>query len=128
MALNTLYKSTETRELTVPSGAVAGEPVNVGGLVGVLLTSRGNTVVNGEDRGGIGNRDNAATVALNGTFIMPVTGVTSSTLQGAPVYITTARALTLTVGTNVLFGVVDGYPGKQTASACAVKIGGAQNG
>lgn len=128
MALNTLYKSTETRELTVPSGAVAGEPVNVGGLVGVLLTSRGNTVVDGEARGGIGNRTDAATVALNGTFIMPVTGVTSSTLQGTPVYITSARALTLTVGTNVLFGVVDGYPAKQTASACAVKIGGAQNG
>lgn len=128
MALNTLYKSTETRELTVPSGAVAGEPVVVGGLVGVLLTSRGDTVVDGDARGGIGNRSNGATVALDGTFIMPVTGASSSTLQGAAVYITSGRVLTLTASGNTLFGVVDGYPGKQTAAACAVKIGGAQNG
>lgn len=118
MALNMLYKYSEnkTRELTVPSGVVSGEPVQVGNIVGFALTTRGDAAT-----GGIGNREDGATVATDGTFIYPVTGVTGATTQGTPVYITTGRTLTLTVGTNVLFGVVDGV--NNTAASTAVKVG-----
>ena len=118
MALNMLYKYSEnkTRELTVPSGVLSGQPVQVGNIVGFALTTRGDAAT-----GGIGNRDTGATVATDGTFIYAVTGVVGGTTQGTPVYITSGRTLTRTASGNTIFGVVDGV--NNTAASTAVKVG-----
>lgn len=138
MATNMLYKYTEnaTREWPVASGTVAGQPViSANNQPGVTLTSRGDatkTVTSGGNfsqtfpSGGIGNRSDSATVATDGTFIFPVTGASSATPKNTQVYITGSaptQTLTLTVASNVKYGVTDDYPGQGTAGATAVKIG-----
>lgn len=139
MALNMLYKysSAKTQTWPVPSGTVAGQPVvSITNEPGVALTSRGDarltvgaapgTVIT-EPGGGVGNITTEATVARDGTFILPVTGVTSSTPKNTQVYaIVSAGAvtsLTLTVGSNPLFGKVVSALGQASASAVAVEVG-----
>ena len=78
------------------------------------------------NNGGVGNSADpaSATFAFDGTFEFPVTGATTSTANEAAVYITSAGALTLTEGSNVLYGVIDypvGY--RREAGRAAVKIG-----
>ncbi len=132
MALNRLFAGSpeNNRELPVPVGTVSGTAVKVENYVGVTLTDRGDasrTEAQGNGRtvtypsGGIGNADDSATVAQDGVFILPVTGVTAATKRGTPVYITTAGSLSLTEGTNTRFGLVYGI--NNTAAATAVDVG-----
>ena len=74
--------------------------------------------------GGVGNLAGAASFAFDGAFDLPVTGAGTSTKKGVKVYITTAGALTLTEGTNTLFGFTD-YPRDfaKVAGRAVVRIG-----
>lgn len=60
--------------------------------------------------GGVGNLDDSATVAFDGTWeFTGITGVTASTGQDVAIYITSGGALTTTATSNTLFGYTD-YP------------------
>lgn len=133
MATNMFKKYTEgkTREWAVPAGTASGDAVihATSGQVGVALTSRGDAtspagipgVTGGTiPTGGAGNKPNAATVAVDGTWIFAVTGSANGdttvatgggTKSGTKVYAVVAAgkvtSLTLTEGSNTLFGLID---------------------
>lgn len=94
MATNMIHGPERTRTLPVTNGTLSGSPVVVGSLVGVALTDEG---------GGVGNVEGEATVGFGGVTRQAV-GTTTAVAIGAPVYITSAYALTPTATSNVLFG------------------------
>lgn len=92
------------------------------------VTSVAGMAVTGIMDGGIGLDALECSVAVDGTFEFAVTGASSATANGTIVYavVATGRitSLTLTVSTNVRFGVVNNpqdYVG--SASKICVKIG-----
>ena len=130
MATNMFKKYTEakTREWVVASGTLSGALVIQAnsGRVGVTLTARGDstksqtlpdgTTISGINIGGVGNKPNTATVAVDGSWLFAVAGVTNgdttgaeavATPAGTKVYRTSAGALNLTVTGNTLIGYVD---------------------
>jgi hypothetical protein len=138
VALIQVYKgnSMQDREWPVASGTNAGTAVvSISNEPGVTLTNRGDstltkvigTITITIPSGGVGNLPNSATVAVNGTYRGAVTGATSATPKNTLVYaVVSAGAvteLTLTVGTNTKFGVVDSFLGKASATDTAIKIG-----
>ena len=139
MALNMLYKYSpvKTQSWPVPSGTTSGSPVvSITNEPGVALTSRGDTRLTigsstgtqiTEPGGGVGNITTEAVVARDGTFVLPVTGLTSATPKNTPVYAVVASgavtSLTLTASGNSLFGKVVSALGQASAAACAVEIG-----
>ena len=135
MALNKVYRETasKNRSRAVPSGTAAGTPLLVNSRPAVTLTARSDatrteTLSDGTaityNIGGVGSPSGEATVAFDGTFEFAVTGATTSTASDVAVYITSGGALTLTVGTNTLFGYTD-YPTDyvKQAGRAPVKIG-----
>lgn len=96
MATNMIHGPERTRTLPVTNGTLSGSPVVVGSLVGVALTDEG---------GGVGNAEGYATVGMGGVTRQAV-GTTTALTVGAPVYITSAYALTPSdgAGANTLFG------------------------
>lgn len=78
-----------TRELPVTASTPSGSPVVVGQIVGVALVDA--------------DADDIATVGIGGVASLPV-GTTTAVAVGAPVYITSAYALTPTATSNTLFG------------------------
>lgn len=146
MATNMYKKYTEskTRQWRVPAGTLAGDGVvnAVSGEVGVALTSRGDAtgpanipgVTGGTiPVGGAGNKSNGAEVAVDGSWLFEVAGVTdgdtvdtsAGTAEGTKVYAVMSSgaiaSYTLTVGTNVLFGVIDA--GVIVDGVAPIKIG-----
>lgn len=133
---NRVHPLTEISQPTTPPTTIQpGVPVVVAGKPAVSLTASGNgtaTVSNPYPgvtsltyaNGGASLADGEASFAHDGTYEFAVTGVTTSTGSGVNVYITTAGALTLTVGTNVLFGKTD-YPKdyRKQAGRAPVEIG-----
>lgn len=121
------------RVVVVPSGTGPGAPIIApGGEAAVTITGRGDytstqTLADGTvitiNGGGVGLPANSATCAFNGSFAFPVAGASASTTPGTAVYRTTAGALTLTVGTNALYGIVDFFRGELSATDTVVKIG-----
>jgi len=130
MATNMFKKYTEakTRAWVVPVGTVSGALVLQAnsGRVGVTLTARGDTtkshtlpdgsIVTGINIGGVGNKPNTATVAVDGSWLFAVAGVANgdttgaaavATPAGTKVYRTPAGALNLTATSNTLVGLVD---------------------
>lgn len=130
MATNMFKKYTEakTREWAVPVGTQSGALVINGasGQVGVTLTARGDstrshtlpdgTVLTGVRNGGVGNKAGGAVVAVDGSWLYPVQGVTNGetgpggagTDTGTPVYrIAASGALTLTATGNTFVGSID---------------------
>lgn len=98
MAKNQVFAPSKTRSLPVADGTESGDPVIVGSIVGVALTSKGEG----------GNAAGNATVALDGAFDLPI-GTTTSLAVGAKVFIVTSTgALTTTdnSGANPVFGKV----------------------
>lgn len=153
MALNKIFASTQElhrdralSEIIVPTPTTTiqpGVPVLLGGAAAtarpaVSLTASGNatkTETSGLPggitsvtfgNGGAGNSSDpaSASFAFDGTFEFAVTGATTSTASDAPVYITAAGALTLTAGSNTLYGYTD-YPVdyRKEAGRAPVKIG-----
>jgi hypothetical protein len=131
MALNMYkkYDEAKTREWPVASGTLAGVVVlhPVSSEVGVTLTARGDattsqtlpdgTTLSGIPIGGVGNRPNTAVVAVDGSFLLSVVGVTAGdtnaasgggTASGTIVYRVTADGTySLTSTSAVQIGVVD---------------------
>jgi predicted RecA/RadA family phage recombinase len=93
MATNEIFKVGQSISLPVASTVKSGDPVRVGVLNGVAIV----------DAGDGGNASTHTSVDLFGGHLFKnLTGAT----VGQAVYITGAGALTLTVGTNKLFGAV----------------------
>lgn len=95
------------------AGAKAGDPVLLnGGLVGVNLwgTGKGQGIPAGSDY---------AMVALDGTVVYNVNVSGSAITEGAPIYITSAHALTTVSTSNTLFGYAD----EPSATGATQKIG-----
>lgn len=93
MATNMLRGPYRTASLPVTADTLSGSPVVVGSFVGVALTKEGEG----------NNPDGYATVALDGRVEHAVT-TTTAVAVGAPVYITSAYALTPSASGNTLFG------------------------
>lgn len=136
------FDPNKVREWQVASGTLEGTAVlSASNQPGVTITPRGDstktkTLGTGGiisltfPNGAVGQRTDSASVATDGTWSGPVTGVTSGTARNTLVYAVgtggatgAVASLTLTSGGNTLFGVTDDYPGKASASLCAVKIG-----
>ena len=149
MALNKIFQSTEalhreralsaiTMPSTPPTDIQPGVPVQFATRSAVSLTASGNATVTQSTglpggitsvtygNGGAGNLADpaSASFAFDGTFEFAVTEATTSTASDVLVYITTAGALTLTAGTNVIYGRTD-YPRdyRKEAGRAPVKIG-----
>ena len=143
MATNMFKKYTESlvREWVVPVGTASGTLVQhaVSNRIGVTITGRGDltksqtnpdgTVLSGIPADGIGNKDTAATVAVDGSWLFPIaTVVNGETVAGAgtpagtAVYrIIASGLLTLVVGTNVYVGRID--DGNIVGGIAPVQIG-----
>lgn len=122
MALNRIFKETErkNRARVAPVGTTSGSPRLIDERPAVAITDRGDATksftiegsaiaVSGFPSGGVGLAPDQASFAFDGTWEFAVAGATTTTGQGVEVYITAANALTLTEGTNTLFGHTD-YP------------------
>lgn len=99
---------------------------NSGGHTGTAV--RGQYTVSGIPDGGVGLDALKVSVATDGSYEFPITGATSASANGLPVYATVASgrvtALTLTAGGNTLWGVINNPADYVVAGAVScVKIG-----
>lgn len=127
------YTPGKTREWPVASGTLEGTAlVSASNQPGVAITNESTVVKTNTlgtaytisyPGGAVGQTPGNVTVAVDGTFAGAVVGATSATVKNTLVYIDNTGALTLTVGSNVKFGVVDSFLGKASATDTAVKIG-----
>lgn len=124
------YIESKVREWPVPAGTQAGTIVlhPISNQVGITLTARGDStapagipgVTGGTiPNGGAGNKANAATVAVDNSWLLAVAGVvngdtnpetgTAGTPSGTAVYRLTAspNTLSLTSAGGVKIGVID---------------------
>ena len=92
MALNEIFKVGKSISLPVPNGTKSGAPVRVGVLNGVAIVDEGSGF----------NAEGYASVDLFGGHLFELTGAA----VGDAVYITGAKALTLTASGNKLWGAV----------------------
>lgn len=92
MAKNIVLHDGDKLSLPVPEGTVSGDPVKVGGIIGVAVTNRGEG----------GNPETHASVWRHGAWDLTVAGAITET--GQPVYITSSNGLTATEGENALYG------------------------
>lgn len=125
MAKNLVYRNIDSKNRVRDLGKTLapGKPVlDEAGLPAVTVTASadyqitetfGPYTISGISRGGASLKEQEVTLAYDGTWEFPegdIAGLTAANAQNdAKVYITTAGALTSTVGTNTLFGRVD-YP------------------
>ena len=123
MALNEVFREGNHLSHPVPNGTLSGKPVRVGILNGVAETDEGGTtvVVNGitQSSGGIGNKDNFASVSHVGVWELDVTG--ALTVGQAVYFKTSDNTLTATATGNFLFGAAIRAKGTGTGPV-AVKI------
>ena len=133
MATNKVFQenTNNNRVRVVPVGTKAGDIINVGGRLAVALTDRGDatktTPISGGasltlPSGGFSLAPNEATLAFDGTWHLPVIGVTTTTGNGVPVY-ANAGNLQLTASGDPV-GYTD-YPQGfyKQAGFAAVRIG-----
>ena len=139
MALNVILSDirSERRARPVGNKVAPGTPLINGGQPAVTLTGsrdyagnaisvtgNGETIVIAGGRGGESlPDDDYATITFSGTYTFPVAGASTATEPGTLVYIETDGDLTLTKGTNTLFGRVEFWRGKDSATDTAVTIG-----
>ena len=139
MALNVILSDirSERRARPVGNNVAPGTPLINGGQPAVTLTGsrdyagnaisvtgNGETIVIAGGRGGESlPDDDYATITFSGTYTFPVAGASTATEPRSLVYIETDGDLTLTEGTNTLFGRVEFWRGKDSATDTAVTIG-----
>ena len=134
MATNKVFQENtkNNRARVVPLGTRSGDFLIVGGLPAVALTDRGDatktTPISGGasltlPSGGFSLKPNEASVAFDGTWHLPVTGATTTTGNGIPVYLNAGGNLQLTMVGNPV-GYTD-YPQGfyKQAGFAAVRIG-----
>jgi hypothetical protein len=124
MSTNDVFSPKRPAELwTLPATVDSGVPViSISNQPGVTETPTGDFTksqvvgpytVSGIPGGGVGYQGKEAGVYVDGTFVLPVTGALTTTPQNTSVYAVVAggvvTSLTLTAGSNVLFGKVN-YP------------------
>lgn len=145
MALNKIFAETQSKNRerllslvtvpdTPPTSVASGTPVIFAEGSAVSLTASGGhtsteTLSDGSTvtfpDGGVGNATGAASFAFDGTWEFAVTGALTTTASDVAVYMVPADGtLTLTVGTNILYGYTD-YPRDytKTAGIAPVRIG-----
>ena len=133
MATNKVFQENtkNNRARVVPVGTKAGDFIFTEGRLAVALTDRGDatktTPISGGasltlPSGGFSLEPNEATLAFDGTWHLPVTGATTTTASGVPVY-HNAGTLQLTPLGNTV-GFTD-YPQGfyKQAGFAAVRIG-----
>ena len=133
MATNKVFQENtkNNRARVVPVGTKSGDFLIVGGRPAVALTDRGDatktTPISGGasltlPSGGFSLKPNEASLAFDGTWHLPVTGATTATTNGVPVYFN-AGNLQLTASGNSV-GYTD-YPQGfyKQAGFAAVRIG-----
>jgi hypothetical protein len=123
--------ATPERTLVESGGRYGITKTDTVGVIKPDKTLYGNVKVTGYSRPGFSN-DKATTigtyavgVAVDGTWeFTGITGVTTSTAQGTPIFVTSAGALTATASGNTRIGVVN-YPATYTRAAgvAPIKIG-----
>ena len=97
MATNKVFQENtkNNRARVVPVGTKAGDVINVSGRLAVALTDRGDatktTPISGGasltlPSGGFSLEPNEASLAFDGTWLLPVTGATTTTDNDVPVY------------------------------------------
>lgn len=135
MALNRVYAGKlPAISRPVPSGTKSGDFLIVNGRPVVALTDRQGTVKT-ETFGDMtisypgitsGNPAGSASLCVDGTFDLPVTGANGSTANDAVVYIKSgALTLTGTAGTDTVFGYTNYPPNNyaRKAGIAPVRIG-----
>lgn len=137
MAVNQIFTPhrPDNRARVVPAGTKSGDALLIDGRPCVAQTDRGDATRALDPlpsaiatltyySGGASLEPDQASVSFNGTFLFEVTGATATTANDLPVYITGAGALTLTEGSNTLFGHTD-YPESfnKVAGKAPVRIG-----
>lgn len=138
MAKNMIYSDIESerRVAVVGSNVAPGSPRIVGGRPVVTITGSGNytgnqvtmtangvTTVLAGGRGGVGLRDDEATVTPTGSYAFNVTGASASIARGTAVYLTSGNVPTLTATGNTKFGIVEFFRGELSATDTVVTIG-----
>jgi|SRR6516225_465848 len=146
MATNMFKKYTESlvREWTVGANVPSGTLViDANSKPGVTLTASGDTAnltvtspggglsIAWKKKAGVGNRPNAAPVAVDGSWLFTVAGVTAGetvgsgaagTARGTKVYrISSDGSLTLTSTSNTYVGIIDDC--RIIGTTAAVQIG-----
>lgn len=134
------FSSTDAQREVWPvtSEVAVGTALLNGDRAGVAYTASGGATssetiagmtISGVPAGGVGLDALQVSVATDGTYEFAVTGATTATANGTKVYAVVASGkitgLTLTEGTNTLFGVVNNpqdYVASAAGIAC-VKIG-----
>lgn len=124
MATNLVFRNIDSlnRVKTLAATHAPGVPVlDPAGVPAVTVTGSGDYTISetypgvgtlsGIPAGGVGLEGKEVSLAYDGTWeFETITGTTATTAtDGLKVYITSALALTTTVGSNTLFGTVD-YP------------------
>ena len=133
MATNKVFQENtkNNRVRVVPAGTKAGDVIDVSGRLAVALTDRGDatktTPISGGasltlPSGGFSLKPNEASLAFDGTWHLPVTGATTTTGNGVPVYYNAGNLQLTPLGNAV--GYTD-YPQGfyKQAGFAAVRIG-----
>ena len=134
MATNQVFADIPStrRVREVGSNVAPGTPVIVDGRGGVTVTGSGDytrTVTVGSisqvvTGGGVGLRDEDATVAFTGSWAFDVVGASDATEPGTPVFLDDGDVtLTPADPDDPQFGVVDFFRGEKSATDTVVKIG-----
>ena len=133
MATNKVFQenTNNNRARVVPVGTKSGDLLILGGRLAVALTDRGDatktTPISGGasltlPSGGFSLKPNEASLAFDGTWHLPVTGATTTTGDGIPVYYNAGTLQLTSLGVPV--GFTD-YPKGfyKQAGFAAVRIG-----
>ena len=142
MALNQIMRDVESQRFVAKVGnnVAPGTPLVLAGVPVVTITgsgdhkpagsavvsSNGVSIPLGPQRGGIGLKDDHATVSPTGAYALPVVGASAAAITpgSTKVYFNaTNDTLTLTVGTNELFGIAEWFRGETSATDTVVRIG-----
>ena len=123
MAKNLVYRNDNKKnrvEVLAATYAPGVPVVSLSGAPAVTVTGSGDYVksevipgvgtLSGIAAGGVGLKGKEVTLAFDGTWEFPTSGITgasASTANGTKVYITSANDLTTTAGSNTFYGTVD---------------------
>lgn len=135
MSVNKIYQDTEHKRRVIPvvTQTVPGTPLIWAGQSWVTITAENDATATKALSDGtsityslaaVGYKDLTAGAAQDGTWEFAVTGATTGTLSGVPVYLTGAGVLTLTATDNDFYGVTDYPPDyRKKAGRAPVRIG-----